>query len=301
MTIAVVGAGGQLGRDLCAVLGAGAAPLAHADAELTDGASLRRALEPLAPDWVINAAAFNLVDDAETRADEAFRVNALGVRELSAVCRDLGCGLVHYSTDYVFGLDAERHEPYAEHEAPGPINAYGTSKLAGEHFVRALGPRHFVFRTCGLYGLHGSGGKARNFVETMLRLGKERGEVRVVHDQTCTPTYTADLASATASLLKTSAFGLYHWTNAGSCTWHEFASEIFRQAGMGVKCLPITSDAYGSRARRPRYSVLSTARFVHLGLGAPRPWQDALGAYLDARARKPLTPIPSPHAHFGEP
>lgn len=286
MSIAVIGAGGQLGRDLCSAIGAEAIALGHKDVELTDRDSVARALSPLAPRAVINAAAFNHVDDAETRPAEAFAANALGVRELAGVCRDLGCVLVHFSTDYVFGLDRARAKPYEESDAPGPLSVYGLSKLAGECFVRAIWPRHFVIRTCGLYGLHGSGGKGRNFVETMLRLGRERGQVRVVSDQICTPTYTTDLAQATLAILSADAFGLYHWTNAGSCSWHEFACEIFRQAGTDVECLPITSEQYGARAARPAYSVLSAEKFARLGFVSPRHWKHALADYLAARQAK---------------
>jgi dTDP-4-dehydrorhamnose reductase len=154
--------------------------------------------------------------------------------------------------------------------------------LAGEYFVQSICPRHFVIRTCGLYGLRGSGGKGRNFVQTMLRLGRERGQVRVVNDQTCTPTYAADLAQATLDLLGTDEFGLFHWTNAGSCTWHEFASAIFRQAGMSAECVPITSAEFGARAARPKYSVLSTAKFERLGFKSPRPWPEALRDYMNS-------------------
>ncbi len=286
MSVAVIGANGQLGRDLLSVLGHDAIALTHREIELTDADSLRRNLERLSPSVVINAAAFNLVDDAESRPFDAFSVNALGVRDLGSVCRNLDCELVQFSTDYVFGLEVNRDRPYDESSVPGPLGVYGLSKLCGEYFAREICPKHFVVRTCGLYGLHGSGGKGRNFVETMLRLGRERGQVRVVNDQRCTPTFTADLARATTQLIGTNAFGLYHLTNAGSCTWFEFAVEIFRQAGIQVNCEPITSAEFGARAARPRYSVLATEKFERLGLGAPRSWQEALHDYLEARGRK---------------
>lgn len=288
MRIAVIGAGGQLGQALSSLIDPSRlAALTHGDVELTDRASLERSLRPLAPAVVINTAAFNLVDDAETRPADAFAVNAFGVRELAGVCRDLGCTLVHFSTDYVFGIDLTRDQPYEESDGPGPISVYGLSKLAGEYFVRSICPRHFVIRTCGLYGLRGFGGKGRNFVQTILRLGQERGRVRVVNDQTCTPTFAHDLASATIELLATDAFGLYHWTNSGSCTWHEFATEIFRIAGMAVECDAITTAEFGARAARPKYSVLSTSKFEALGLKPPRPWQEALRDYVDQKRSMP--------------
>jgi dTDP-4-dehydrorhamnose reductase len=288
MSIAVIGAGGQLGQTLCDLIGdSKVVRLTHQDVELTDRASLERALQPLSPTVVINTAAFNLVDDAENRPADAFAANALGVRELAHVCRNLGSTLVHFSSDYVFGLDASRDRPYDESDVPGPVNVYGLSKLAGEYFVRSICPRHFVIRTCGLYGVRGSGGKGRNFVQTMLRLGEERGQVRVVYDQTCTPTYAADLARATLDLLGTDGFGLYHWTNSGSCTWHEFACEIFRVAKMAVECEAITSAEFGACAARPKYSVLSTAKSEKAGLKPPRPWQEALRDFLNSKRSVP--------------
>lgn len=278
--IVVIGAEGQLGRDLCRRFGSLAVGLTHRDVELRNPATLQRKLTWLRPRVVINTAAFNFVDDAETRADEAFEVNALGVRELSLACRELDCVLMHFSTDYVFGLDAARREPYSEDDLPGPINVYGTSKLTGEYFVRSLCPKHFVVRTCGLYGHHGSGGKGRNFVNTMLRLVREGRPVRVVADQVCTPTATADLADAMLRLIETDAFGLYHWTNSGQCSWHELACEIFRLAGLTVDCTAITTAEFGGRARRPAFTVLESRCWNELDLSPPRTWQDALREFL---------------------
>ena len=284
--VAVIGASGQLGRDFCSYLGDDCIALSHQDVELTNPDSLVRALQPVAADYVINTAAFNHVDEAELRPTEALATNALGTRELAIVCRDLNCVLVHYSTDYAFGMDQQRKEPYTESDVPGPISVYGVSKLAGEYFVQSICPRHFVIRTCGLYGLHGQGGKGRNFVRTMLRLGRERPEIRVVDDQRCTPTYTVDLVAATVNLLRSNAFGLYHWTNTDACSWYEFAREIFYQARIDVKCVPITSAEYAARARRPEYSVLSSAKYVALGFPPPRDWREALRAYLTELANE---------------
>jgi dTDP-4-dehydrorhamnose reductase len=279
--IAVIGAGGQLGRELCTLLGPNrVVPLTHADVEIASSESLLRVLQPIAPQVVVNTAAFNHVDDAESQPAAAFQVNSLGVRELAHVCKSLGATLLHFSTDYVFGIDSSRDRPYEVADAPGPVNVYGLSKLAGEYFLRIAWPNHFIIRTCGLYGTPGQGGKGRNFVQTMLRLGRERGAVRVVDDQRCTPTSAADLASATVPLLNSREFGTYHWTNSGSCTWFEFAEEIFRQSGLTVRCEPITSAQFGAAAARPLFSVLSTEAYQRLGLPAPRAWQEALRDYL---------------------
>ncbi|MBI1914643.1 MAG: dTDP-4-dehydrorhamnose reductase [Planctomycetes bacterium] len=283
MKYAVLGAAGQLGRDLCPRLAGEVVPLTRADADLTRRGSLRDLLDGLRPDVVINCAAYNLVDRAEDEPDAAFAVNAWAVRELAVACNERGTVLVHFSTDHVFGLDAARRTPYAEDDPPGPVSVYGLSKLSGEYLVRALCPRHFVVRTCGLYGARGSGGKGGNFVETMLRLAGERRSLPVVSDQVCTPTSTVDLASAVVSLLATGTYGLYHVTNAGACSWHEFARMIFELEGIEVDLTAISTAAFGAKARRPAYSVLGATAYRRLGLPTLRSWQEALAAYLAER------------------
>jgi len=286
MRTAVLGAPGQLGRDICPRLRGEVIPLGRVDIDLSDAARLRSKLTELRPDVVINCAAYNFVDQAESEPSAAFAVNAWAVRDLASVCRDLDCTLVHFSTDYVFGLDESRRVPYAEDDLPGPVSVYGLSKLAGEYLVRSTCPKHFVIRTCGLYGVWGSGGKGKNFVETMLKIAGQGKPLRVVNDQRCTPSFTADIADAAVALLQTADFGLYHITNAGDCTWYEFAREIFRAAGMSADITPITSAEFAAPARRPGYSVLSNDKLNRVGVTAPRPWTEALGAYLVARAGK---------------
>jgi dTDP-4-dehydrorhamnose reductase len=280
---AVLGAAGQLGRDLCPRLAGEVVSLTREHADLARPGSLRSLLQELRPDVVVNCAAYNLVDRAETEPDAAFAVNAWGVRELAGACRDLDCLLVHFSTDYVFGLDQQRTTPYAETDAPGPVSVYGLSKLVGEYLVRSLCPRHLVVRTCGLYGVWGSGGKGGNFVETMLRLAREGKTPKVVADQVCTPSYTVDVAEATVALLGKGAAGLYHVTNASCCSWQELAAAVFELSGAQTKVTPITSREYGAAARRPAYSVLGRAASEALGLPALRPWREALTAYLEER------------------
>jgi dTDP-4-dehydrorhamnose reductase len=286
MRYAVLGANGQLGRDLCPRLPGEVVGLARDRADLTRLETLRTGLDAVHPDVVVNCAAYNLVDQAESDPTAAFAVNTFGVRDLALLCRQRNWTLVHYSTDFVFGLDAGRQAPWVETDAPGPVSVYGASKLAGEYFVRSICPKHVVIRTCGLYGLHGSGGKGTNFVEVMLRLSGQGGPVRVVSDQVCTPTYTVDLAEATAALLGAGGQGLFHLTSGGSCTWFEFARAIFERAGKKVEVVPITSAALDRPARRPAYSVLAPAALATLGLKPPRPWGEALGAYLAARASR---------------
>ena len=279
----ILGASGQLGRDLATRLTGVVAARDRSQADLTNAESIRSALEAHRPDMVVNCAAYNFVDRAEAEPEAAFAVNALGVRTLARECAVRGIILVHISSDYVFGLDAARREPWLETDIPGPISVYGASKFAGEQFIQALCPRHFIIRTCGLYGVWGAGGKGGNFVETMCRLGREGKPVRVVTDEVGTPTYTVDLAEAAQRLIATGKFGLYHITNGGSCSRFEFAREIFRQAGLDVELRPITSAEYGAAARRPAYATLAMQKYEGLGLPPLRAWRAALAAYLDER------------------
>ena len=279
MRIAIVGAGGQLGTALEARLQGEIVLLGHSDVEITDRTLVDGALSAARPDCVINAAAYNFVDRAEDEPTAAYNVNALGPRNLARWCGRAGVTLLHVSTDYVFGADSTRTKPYDESDAPGPQSAYAVSKLAGEYFVRAECPRHFIVRTCGLYGSASTEGKG-NFVKTMLRLAKERKELAIVNDQHCTPSFAADVAAAIARLIETDQYGLYHATNSGSTTWYEFAREIFRLAAIDIAVRPITSAEYPQKARRPAYSVLDCGKLAAV-TGSPLPaWQDALGRYL---------------------
>jgi len=285
MRIAVLGSAGQLGRDLIPRLAGEVIPVPRADGDLARPDILRATIADLKPDAVVNCAAYNFVDKAETDPDAAFKVNADGVRHLADGCREAGAYLVHVSTDYVFGQDNTRTEPLTEDAPPGPVSAYGLSKLAGEYWARMRCPNHLVVRTCGLYGVWGSGGKGGNFVETMLRVGGQGKPLKVVADQRCTPTYTADLADAIAQLLAKRVTGLVHATNDGSTTWHEFAAEIFRQSGVTADLSAISSAEFGAPARRPGYSVLAGPRLAAAGVRM-RSWQEALAAYLQERAKK---------------
>jgi dTDP-4-dehydrorhamnose reductase len=286
MTIAVLGAHGQLGRDLCPRLSGKVVPLTRADIDLARPDTISATLDAVRPTVLVNCAAYNFVDRAEAEPDAAFAVNAWGVRALAAACKAIGCQLVHFSTDYVFGLDAARTSPLGEDDAPGPVSVYGLSKLAGEYVVRAADPGNLVIRTCGLYGVWGSGGKGGNFVETMLRVAGQGKPLRVVNDQHCTPSYTADVADATAALIRTGAGGLFHVTSGGVCTWYELAAEVFRRAGVRADLTPITSGQFGAPARRPPFSVLSNTKLASVGVPAPRPWPEALAAYLVERTTR---------------
>ena len=282
--VAVTGANGQLGTDLRKALGAfKVTGLTHADLDVCDVEGARRRLGDLRPDVVINTSAFHKVDVCEDEPGQSFAVNATGAYHLARLAAAMDFTLVHFSSDYVF--DGRATRPYTEDDVPNPISVYGTSKVAGEHLVRNFCPRHFVIRTTGLYGLAGASGKGGNFVETMIRLGKSGNPVRVVNDQVMTPTATADLAGAIAQLLQREsrdgvAYGLYHVTSAGQCSWYEFAKTIFALSGLAADLSPITSAESGRTARRPAFSVLDNGKWVRAGFQELRPWRAALTEYL---------------------
>jgi len=283
--VAVTGANGQLGTDLCQALhNFDVIPFTHADIEIADMASVREAMLKHKPAVIINTAAYVRVDDCEDEKEKAFQVNALGARNVAVVAQELGARLVHLSTDYVFGGETEsRTTPYTEFDTPIPLSIYGKSKLAGESLVRHFCLRHFIVRASGLFGVAGSSGKGGNFIETMLRLARERDELRVVNDQVFSPTYTRELAQKISQLMDIEYYGIFHITNRGACSWHEFTTEILKLAGIKTPVVPIASDQYPQKARRPRYSVLDNYHLRLLGMDDMRPWQEALKDYLVAR------------------
>ena len=288
MRVALIGANGQLGNDLLPRLQAAGhevVQLQHADIEITDATNVAEVLNPLPLDLVINTAAYNLVERAEDEPDVAYSVNALGPRYLAQVCQNHGWRLMHLSTDYVYGGNSNpAARPWKESDKPHPSDAYANSKFTGELFVEAECSRHIIVRTCGLYGLAALRGAGKgNFVETMLRLGRVRKQLRVVDDQRCTPTATVDLADSLVRLIETDAFGLYHATNSGSLSWCEFAREIFRLAKMDIEVIPITTAEFGAKATRPAFSVLDGGKLAS-AIGGPLPdWHEALARYLASR------------------
>jgi dTDP-4-dehydrorhamnose reductase len=280
--VAVLGGFGQLGREIVRVLGDRAIALSRGDADLVGASQLVAKLDAVRPDLVVNCAAYNFVDLAEYEPQTASAVNADGVRNLATWCRDRQAPLLHVSTDYVFGADAMRSTPYRETDPPGPVSVYGRSKLAGEDAVREVCPEHWIVRTCGLYGPNPA--RKGNFVETMLRLARERPELRIVNDQRCTPTSTTDLAPALTAIIESAPFGTYHATNSGDCTWYEFAMAIFQAAGLSPRVTPIPSSEFPAKAQRPRYSVLNCEKLAATGITL-RPWTEAVREYLsDARS-----------------
>jgi dTDP-4-dehydrorhamnose reductase len=282
MNIAVIGSNGQLGSDVVRVLahqGEDVYSLTHADIEVSSLESVADCLRSRRPEIVINTAAMHHVENCEQEPGKAYAVNAVGARNLATVTRDLGAALIHVSTDYVF--DGKKDEPYVENDIPLPLNVYGNSKLAGEYFVRTLNPKHFVLRTSALYGKHPCRAKGgQNFVDLMLRLARERGRVRVVDSEFVSPTPTVDVARQIAALTRCDAYGLYHATAEGSCSWYEFAREIFSVAVIEVKLEAASPSEFPAKVPRPRYSVLENRGLKTLRLNQFEPWQVGLRRYV---------------------
>ncbi len=275
---AITGSGGQLGLELCRQLGSNALPLARPEFDITDADAVRRILLEKKPAAVINAAAYTLVDKAEQEIEQCWAVNAHAVGTLAEACRELDCPLVQVSTDYIFDAVRDCATPHTEDEHPKPQGQYARSKLAGE-LSAAEWKKHFVVRTCGLYGQCGPRSSG-NFVDTMLRLGREKPSLRIVDDQRCTPTHVPDVARAILFLLSTTAYGTYHVVNRGETTWYDFAAEIFRMSGISIPLERITTEQYGAAAPRPRYSVLDTSKYRALGGPEIPEWEEALKEYL---------------------
>jgi dTDP-4-dehydrorhamnose reductase len=283
LRVAVIGSTGQLGQDLVRAFGEETVGLSHQDLDVTDGVGVASAVHSLRPDWVLNTAAFHRVDDCETNPALAFAANALGAFNVARAAADVGAGVVFFSTDYVFGgEERERDNPYEEGDIVQPLNVYGVSKAAGEQLVMQANPRHVVVRSAGLYGTATSR-KGWTFPELMINKARTDGIVRVVTDQALSPTYTEDLAQKTKELVERDAAGLFHLTNAGECSWFEFARATFDLAGVEVEMEPIETGETQRRARRPSYSALRTTRLEEAGAGPMRSWEEALAAYLRAK------------------
>jgi dTDP-4-dehydrorhamnose reductase len=247
------------------------------DFDITDRDATLRALFDMRPRAVVNCAAYTDVDGAEGDRVRAFAVNQGGAANVARGAAAVGAFLVHLSTDYVF--DGEGKEPYREEDRPHPVSVYGQSKLAGEESVRASAARFLIVRTAWLYGHLG-----RNFVETVLRLAEGGQDLRIVRDQWGAPTNARDLAVILGELLGGRARGVLHATNAGRCSWYEYAREILRIAGIeGVQVEPVPSSSYPRPARRPSFSVLSLERLSAVLGWTPRPWQEALLEYMNER------------------
>ena len=278
MKIIVAGSKGMLAHDLIPLL-----TQEHEiclfdrdEVDITDKERLLEFVGSIKPDLIINCAAYNQVDRAETDRETAFRVNADGVRHLALACKAFDSVFCHFSTDYVF--DGKSVRPYQPDDEPNPISAYGASKRAGELHVHSILEDYFLIRTSSLYGKHGP-----NFVRTILRLAAEKAVVSVVQDQIMSPTWTVNLARGTIQLIESGNFGTYHLTDRtdGGISWFEFAKEIIRLKGLDNRIEPATSQAFNRPAKRPAYSVLDTSLFTQRSGYEPMPWQESLKHFLD--------------------
>lgn len=284
MRVVVVGAAGQLGRELIRTLPATeTVGLVRDDLDLRESDAIAPTLAALAPTVVVNTTAENRVDAAEDDPSDAVAVNTLAVAAMARTCRALDAAFVHVSTDYVFDGRADR--PYTEDDPPNPESVYARTKLAGELVARSLAPRHAVVRVAGLYAHGGSRGKGGSFVDRVLAQAREGRPLRIVDDQVTAPTWARDVADVLARLLPRLAggdapSGLYHATNAGSCSWYVFARAALELAGVEAEVAPVSTATFAAKAPRPRYSVLANTRLAAAGLPALRPWRDALAAYL---------------------
>lgn len=263
MVVLVTGASGQLGRAIQHV-----APdypklnfifASSSEVDITDKAAILQFFEKHQPDFCINAAAYTAVDKAESEPDKAFAVNVTGSKNLAEVCNEFDTILLHISTDFVF--DGNKTTPYTEDDIPNPQSVYGKTKLEGENEVRNIAEKYFIIRTSWVYSQFGN-----NFLKTMIRLGNERESLSVVNDQTGTPTHAIDLAKALITIIFSGkeVYGIYNFSNEGSCTWYEFAKEIFSVNKINIDLQPIPTSAYPTPAVRPKYSVLDKSKINNI-------------------------------------
>jgi dTDP-4-dehydrorhamnose reductase len=280
MKLVVIGANGQLGTDLLEVLSTKHAVvgLNHADIEIADIDSVKNVLSSVKPDIVLNTAAYHIVPEAEKFPDKAFHINGTGTLNLARVCQDLGIRLVHYSTDYVF--DGKKQKPYTEDDCPNPLNVYANTKLSGEYFALNYSDKSYVIRVSGIYGKVACRAKGGNFITTMIKLAKEKPEVRVVNDEILTPTPTYHIAKNTAALINTDAFGLYHMSCEGEVSWYEFAKVIWETLQLETPLHAASVKDFPLVVKRPFYSVLENKNLNKLDINQMPPWKEALVEFL---------------------
>ncbi len=277
MRAVVLGSTGLLGSDMVVALREGGWQVqtpSRGELDLRDERQITAYFLHVQGEWIVNCAGYTRVDDAEENEDEAYALNAMAPFQLARHARRMGARLLHVSTDYVF--DGKKSSPYQEGDEPNPLSVYGKSKLLGEQLVLEEDPLSLVVRSSWLFGEHG-----RCFPKTILRLAQEKGEITVVSDQKGSPTYTWDLARALVRMMESNVpGGVYHVVNSGEATWYELAEFCLREAGISARVIPISSEQWPARARRPRYSVLDTTKFRTMGFEALPPWQDAVRRFL---------------------
>lgn len=280
MRIALIGANGQLGSDLRERLRGEVVPLHRPEFDICDALAVERTIDNLAPGYVINCAAMTNVDACEDECAAAYEINAIGAATVAKAAAAIDAPVMYISTDYVFGAAGRRERPYVESDAPGPLGVYGASKLAGEHMTATYNSRHVIVRSCGLYGRAGARGKGGNFVETIRRLARGDGPLRIVDDQRLSPTSTWELAARIGDVIAVGATGMYHVVASDSCTWCEFARMIVEIDGLDAEVIPITSDEYPMKARRPEYSALASERIGQIDVAQCPGCRDMLTEYL---------------------
>ena len=276
MKVLVTGVRGQLGYDVVNELekrGLEAIGVDIQEMDITDEASVNSVIGEAAPDAVIHCAAYTAVDAAEDNIEICRKVNADGTQNIANMCKKLDIPMIYISTDYVFDGQGER--PWLPDDERAPLNVYGQTKYEGEIAVQNTLDKYFIVRIAWVFGVNG-----KNFIKTMLNLGKTREHLTVVNDQFGSPTYTYDLARLLVDMIQTDKYGIYHATNEGICTWYEFACEIFKQAGLNISVAPVTADQYPAKAKRPSNSRMSKDKLEENGFEKLPTWQDALKRYL---------------------
>ncbi|WP_032122628.1 dTDP-4-dehydrorhamnose reductase [Clostridium amazonitimonense] len=288
MKILITGAKGQLGSQIINIINNGQSELGNIDSaynnceimaldvdelDITNLDKCKTVAKELKPELIINCAAYTNVDNCEKQEDLAFKINALGARNLAIIAEELGAKLVQVSTDYVFA--GNRNEPYKEYDITNPLSVYGKSKLLGENYVREFCSRYFILRTAWLYGLNGG-----NFVKTIMKAAKEKGELKVVNDQRGNPTYAEDLAHHILALAVTEEYGIYHCTGQGECSWYDFAKAIVEYSNIPCKVEPITSEQLDRAAKRPSYSSLDNMMLRCTIGNNMRDWKEALEQFI---------------------
>ncbi len=277
MKILVTGVKGQLGYDVVNELKGRGIETVGVDIEemdITDASGVNRVIKEAAPDAVIHCAAYTAVDAAEENEELCRRINAEGPRNIAEVCRELDIKMIYISTDYVF--DGEGERPWEPEDRRAPASVYGRTKYEGELAVQELLEKYFIVRIAWAFGING-----KNFVRTMLNLSKNHDTVCVVNDQFGSPTYTYDLAKLLADMALTEKYGVYHATNEGVCSWYEFACAIFEEAGIPMKVIPVSTEEYGAKAKRPANSRMNKEKLTENGFDRLPPWRDALKRYLE--------------------
>lgn len=281
--VAVIGADGQLGRDISETLsGHDPIKLTHSDIDIVDFEQTRKVIKESGVSVVVNTAAMHNVDACEQNPAQSFAVNGIGARNLALTTRELGITLVHISTDYVF--DGIKNESYQEGDIPNPLNVYGNTKLAGEYFIRNIAEKFYILRVSALYGKNPCRAKGGlNFVTLMLKLAKERDEIRVVDNEFVTPTCTEDIARQISHMLRNDGdYGLYHCTAQGECSWYAFAAKIFELTGTKIQLSIADPKEFPIKVPRPLYSVLENTALKSYELDIMPHWEDGLANFLNS-------------------